>query len=157
VQLYRCFVSQSSEFCLHNHLCCFSTSNTKDKCIFRYRLSPETFGYTLVLPQYPLNTQLRHVLTQPLRFHAWIVLSHACYNSGQSNRVLYKQDDSTYKCVMSTSDVESCCQNYGEVPNRQVLSSRLCRYQEAGTYRYEADAGSCGTLNEATSWYTATK
>jgi len=26
---------------------CFSTSNTKDKRIFRYRLSPETFGYTL--------------------------------------------------------------------------------------------------------------
>jgi hypothetical protein len=26
------------------------TSNTKDKRIFRYRLSPETFGYTLVLP-----------------------------------------------------------------------------------------------------------
>jgi len=26
VQLYRCFVSQSSEFCLHNPLSCFSTS-----------------------------------------------------------------------------------------------------------------------------------
>jgi hypothetical protein len=44
-------VSQSSEFCRHNPLCCFSTSNTKGKRIFRYRLSPETFGYTLV----PLN------------------------------------------------------------------------------------------------------
>jgi len=30
-------------------LCCFLTSNTKGKSIFRYRLSPETFGYTLVL------------------------------------------------------------------------------------------------------------
>jgi len=29
-------------------LCCFSTSNTKCKHIFRYRLSLETFGYTLV-------------------------------------------------------------------------------------------------------------
>jgi hypothetical protein len=26
VQLYRCFVSQSSEFCRYNPLCCFSTS-----------------------------------------------------------------------------------------------------------------------------------
>jgi len=29
-------------------LCCFSMNNTKGKHIFRYRLSPETFGYTLV-------------------------------------------------------------------------------------------------------------
>jgi hypothetical protein len=42
-------VSQSSEFCLHNSLCCFSTSNTKRKRIFRYRFSPATFGYTLIV------------------------------------------------------------------------------------------------------------
>jgi hypothetical protein len=46
VQFYRYFVSQSKEFCLHNPLCCFSTSVCC--CLFRYRLSPETFGYTLV-------------------------------------------------------------------------------------------------------------
>jgi hypothetical protein len=46
VQLYRYFVNQSSEFCRHNPLCCFSTSVYC--CLFRYRLSPETFGYTLV-------------------------------------------------------------------------------------------------------------
>jgi hypothetical protein len=34
--------------CQHNPLCCFSTSVYCCKCIFRYRLSPETFGYTLV-------------------------------------------------------------------------------------------------------------
>jgi len=46
VQLYRYFMSQSSEFCRHNPLCCFSTSVY---CYwFRYRHSPETFGYTLV-------------------------------------------------------------------------------------------------------------
>jgi hypothetical protein len=49
MQLYRYFVSQSSEFCRHNPLCCFSTSVC---CLFRYRLSPETFGYTLVLFTY---------------------------------------------------------------------------------------------------------
>jgi len=43
--LYRYFVSQSSEFCRHNSLCCFSASVY---CLFRYRLSPETSGYTLV-------------------------------------------------------------------------------------------------------------
>jgi len=39
---YRYFVSQSSEFCRHNPLYCFSTSNTKGKRIFSYRLGPET-------------------------------------------------------------------------------------------------------------------
>jgi hypothetical protein len=50
VQLYRYFVSQSSEFFRHNPLCCFLTSVY---CLFRYRLSPETFGYTLVY-RFPL-------------------------------------------------------------------------------------------------------
>jgi hypothetical protein len=54
MQFYRYLVSQSSEFCRHNPLCCFSTSVYYCYCccccccLFRYRLSPETFGYTLV-------------------------------------------------------------------------------------------------------------
>jgi hypothetical protein len=47
VQLYRYFVSQSSEFCCHNPLCCFSTC-VYCCCLFRCRLSPGTFGYTFV-------------------------------------------------------------------------------------------------------------
>jgi len=47
VQLYRYFVSQFSEFCSHNTLCC-SSSVYYCKRIYRYRFSPETFGYTLV-------------------------------------------------------------------------------------------------------------
>jgi hypothetical protein len=47
-KLYRYFVSQSSEFCHHNPLCCFSTSLYCCKRIFHYLFSPETFGYTLV-------------------------------------------------------------------------------------------------------------
>jgi hypothetical protein len=47
VQLYRYFVSQSSEFCCHNPLFCFSTS-VYCCCLLLYRLRPETFGYTLV-------------------------------------------------------------------------------------------------------------
>jgi hypothetical protein len=46
VQLRRYFVSQCSEFCRHNTLCCISTSVYCCKRIFRYRISPETFGYT---------------------------------------------------------------------------------------------------------------
>jgi hypothetical protein len=46
MQMYRYFVTQSSEFCRHNTLCCSSMSVCF--CLFRYRLSPETFGYTLV-------------------------------------------------------------------------------------------------------------
>jgi hypothetical protein len=45
MQLYRYFVSQSSEFCRHNPLCCFSTCLL---FLFRYQFSPKTFGYTLV-------------------------------------------------------------------------------------------------------------
>jgi hypothetical protein len=41
-------VSQSSDFCHHNPLCCFSMSVYCCCCLFRYRLSPETFGYTPV-------------------------------------------------------------------------------------------------------------
>jgi len=48
MQSYRYFVNHSSEFCRHNPLCCFWTSVYC--CWFRYRLSSETFGYTLVCP-----------------------------------------------------------------------------------------------------------
>jgi hypothetical protein len=44
----RYFMNQSSEFCRHKPSCCFSTSVYSCCCLFRYRLSPETFGYTLV-------------------------------------------------------------------------------------------------------------
>jgi hypothetical protein len=40
-------VSQSSDFCRHNPLCCF-WMHVYYCCLFRYRLSPETVGYTLV-------------------------------------------------------------------------------------------------------------
>jgi hypothetical protein len=48
VQLYRYFVSQSSEFCHRNLLCCYSTS-VCFCCLFRYWVSPENFGYTFVV------------------------------------------------------------------------------------------------------------
>jgi len=41
-------VNQSSEFCSHNPICCFSAGVYCCKHIFCYRLSPETFGYTFV-------------------------------------------------------------------------------------------------------------
>jgi hypothetical protein len=43
------FVSQSSELCRHNPLCCFSTSVYCCKSMFLYKLSPETFGYIRIL------------------------------------------------------------------------------------------------------------
>jgi hypothetical protein len=48
LQLYRYFVSQSSQFYRHNPLCCFSMSVYFCCYLFLYRLSSETFGYTLV-------------------------------------------------------------------------------------------------------------
>jgi hypothetical protein len=53
--LYRYFVSQSSEFCRHNPLCCFSTSVYCCERIFRYRFRQETFGYTLVTTGSPVS------------------------------------------------------------------------------------------------------
>jgi hypothetical protein len=45
VQLYRYSVSQSSEICRHNPLSCFSASvYCCCLCLFRYRISPGTFG-----------------------------------------------------------------------------------------------------------------
>jgi hypothetical protein len=59
MQLYSNSVSQPSEFCRHNPSKGIATSNTKSTHIFRYRLSPETFGYTLVLPpSTPLHTKM---------------------------------------------------------------------------------------------------
>jgi hypothetical protein len=40
-------LSQSSELCHHNPLCYFSMS-VYYCCLFCYKLSPETFGYTLI-------------------------------------------------------------------------------------------------------------
>jgi hypothetical protein len=48
VQLYRYFVSHSSEFCRHNPLCCV--------VLISLWLSPETFGYTLVWGTIPALT-----------------------------------------------------------------------------------------------------
>jgi len=68
MQLYHCFVSQSSEFCRHNPLCCFSTSvyyyyyyhhhhhHHHHHCLFRW-LSPGTFGYTLVWTSYGFSSE----------------------------------------------------------------------------------------------------
>jgi hypothetical protein len=85
VELYRYFVSQSSEFCRHNPLCCLSTSNTKGKLIFLYRISPETSGYTFVhfmthiMPQ----SAKRGLLTSPYR-----VLLHSENNGYSQNSAL---------------------------------------------------------------------
>jgi hypothetical protein len=42
-------VCQCSEFCRHKPLCCFSTSF--HSCLFHYLLTPDTFGYSLVLEE----------------------------------------------------------------------------------------------------------
>jgi hypothetical protein len=56
IRLYLYFVYQPSEFCRHNPLCCFSTSvNYCCCCLFRYWLSPETFGCNLVVYEMRLD------------------------------------------------------------------------------------------------------
>jgi hypothetical protein len=70
-------VSPFCEFCRHNPLCCFSTSVY---CyLFRYRLSPETFGYTLLtrtvtqrgtIPQYIFTACC--LIKVDIRFHGMV-------------------------------------------------------------------------------------
>jgi hypothetical protein len=72
VQLYRYFVSQSSEFFRHNPLCCFWTSIYCCKHMFLYRLSPETFGYNIVFSAalYTLTCAIYHCASKwNAKFH----------------------------------------------------------------------------------------
>jgi hypothetical protein len=48
LQMVQLSATRCIEFCRHNPLCCFSTSVYCCKRIFRYRLSPETFGNSLI-------------------------------------------------------------------------------------------------------------
>jgi hypothetical protein len=82
MQLYRYFVSQSSDFCRHNPLCCFSTSVYYCKRIFRYRLSPETFGYTLV----PYNKWHPFVFTNHIQPRVWWCVTCAVEKVSLSRR-----------------------------------------------------------------------
>jgi len=90
MHLYRYFVSQSSEFCRHNPLCFFLTSVYC--CLFRYRLSPETSGYTIVC----FTALTREVLGWMYSLHCWVSqfrnsLGRAHQNSpglGAVNRML---------------------------------------------------------------------
>jgi len=47
-------------------LCCLSTSNTKSRRIFRYRLSPETSGYILVRGEAPVLVNDNMTLTRAI-------------------------------------------------------------------------------------------
>jgi hypothetical protein len=63
------------KFCRHDTLCCFSRSNTKCKCIFRFRLSPETFGYNFVylfIMQWPKMKKHSWYMTFVYRLNAAI-------------------------------------------------------------------------------------
>jgi len=71
-------------------LCCFPTSNTKGKPIFRYRLSPETFGYTLVCSK--ANTYYKLVITQ---FSEPFIMSTSAYSD-------------YVKCAQQTFKVSQC-------------------------------------------------
>jgi hypothetical protein len=85
MQLYHYFVSQSSEFCCHSLLCCFSTSVYCCKRIFRYQLNPETFGYTLVLESRFMDNSSKRIIkvSQGLRIEA------ASFENGWSRSVFH--------------------------------------------------------------------
>jgi hypothetical protein len=100
MQLYPYFVSQSSEFCRHNSLCYLSTSNTKGKRIFRYRLSPETFGYILVYrvpsSSLPSNSQFHCHLQQSVKKNV-CTFSYESRNSSVGIALGYGLDDRGFR------------------------------------------------------------
>jgi hypothetical protein len=81
MQLYRYFVSQFSEFCRHNPLCCFSTSVCCCKRIFRYRLSPETYGYTVIYVGYMKSILVQYKLHGEYHFVCLCQSELFCWNS----------------------------------------------------------------------------
>jgi hypothetical protein len=74
MQLYHYFMSQSSEFCHHNPLCCFSTCVCCCKCIFCY----DSVWKLLDTPSYDtFCKQLRAVVSSFQQYYAalhWEVL-----------------------------------------------------------------------------------
>jgi hypothetical protein len=93
VQLYRYFVSQSSEFCCHNPLCCFWTSVYCCKLILRYRLSQETSVYTLVY-------------VSSLSYHASRCRYHVCVCV--STVILYLNSLFMYSCGIAANLQLTC-------------------------------------------------
>jgi hypothetical protein len=89
VQLYRYFVSQSSEFCRHNLLKGRATNNTKGKPILLYQLSPKTFGYTLVW--YEFASKLIHFVHLTVRIYLIYLLTASKHvTPKESNLILPK-------------------------------------------------------------------
>jgi len=91
VQLYSYFVSQSSEFYRHKPLCYFSTSVYCCNYLLRYRLNPETFGYTLVHGYVFLISE------------QWskVSVAHSLSN-GSSNlaKLMFLKTDHVYECTV---------------------------------------------------------
>jgi len=54
MQLYSCFMSQSSEFCRHNPLCCSSASVYCCRRIFRYDSVRKLLDTPSFYPRYPI-------------------------------------------------------------------------------------------------------
>jgi hypothetical protein len=118
VQLYRYFVSQSSEFCRHNPLCYFSTSVYC--CLFRYGLSPQTFGYILIH-----SKRTDRSLPNILRY-----LAHRVLASTDKTQYL-----NFYSCkplqvtivLLATADQSGCrsLQGYWDIHLRYYVQNRL--------------------------------
>jgi hypothetical protein len=128
MQLYRYFVSQSSEFCRHNPLRCFSTSVNCSCCLFIYRLSPETFGHTLVNWGKEVSVSLTPILyTSRTLFYAPTSLFRTPYvnfneNSRLALRVVFVHVISSLVQILSYWWLGSPTGNYLRLPSRtQVL------------------------------------
>jgi hypothetical protein len=121
VQLYRYFVSQSSEFCRHNPLKGTATSNTKGKRIFRYRLSPETFGYTLVKP----STTTFGVIYFLLRAFFIKYVRSLCFVRRYPGRLRHAESRPESRSALRAG-FQHCCLETG-VTNKPSLTSQCDR------------------------------
>jgi hypothetical protein len=91
VHLYRYFMSQSSEFCRHNPLCCFSTSVY---CCFLISLSTQSGNFWI----YPRI----HTLFSTAQVNIWILARHLYVYSWIDDRKRWLQVE-VFWVVMSCS------------------------------------------------------
>jgi hypothetical protein len=66
MKLYRYFVSQSSEFCRHNTLCCFPTSVYYCCCLFRYDSVRKLWIHPRILKSLHTVSPLLFILTNSI-------------------------------------------------------------------------------------------
>jgi hypothetical protein len=130
VQFYHYFVSQSSEFCCHNPLCCFSISVYCCKHVCHYWLNTET-NHAHIKTQMEIY-QITYPCSPAILLKRWtttIIFPNTSWNTDISVRYHFK---CYLNCSISILYCESCKyhvlwheveeQRLNEAPHRKFLT-----------------------------------